>query len=225
MVGEDARRSAQVDVAADRRKQILRAAVEVFAERGFHRTRVSDIAKRAGVAYGLIYHYFDSKDDVLNSVFAENWAVFIKVLHDIEASTELSAVRKLESIAALLVDALRVAPMIIQVIIQEISRSDRFVQANKLSAFEEAFSVVHRIIVSGQRTGELKSSLDPRVGAYIFFGALETICTGFMIRAIACASDDEAEVVKRTVREILLAGMKAPECGEPRRPVSLQAEK
>jgi AcrR family transcriptional regulator len=66
----------QADVAADRKKQILAAAVEVFAERGFHRTRVSDIAKRAGVAYGLIYHYFDSKDAVLNAVFEENWNVF-----------------------------------------------------------------------------------------------------------------------------------------------------
>ncbi|MEM7677555.1 MAG: helix-turn-helix domain-containing protein, partial [Myxococcota bacterium] len=73
------RKATSAEVAADRRKQILKAAVEVFADRGFHRTRVSDIAKRAGVAYGLIYHYFDSKDHVLNCVFEENWAVFIKV--------------------------------------------------------------------------------------------------------------------------------------------------
>jgi AcrR family transcriptional regulator len=201
----------QADVAADRRKQILKAAVEVFAERGFHRTRVSDIAKRAGVAYGLIYHYFDSKDDVLNSVFEENWAVFIKVLRDLEANNELPAVRRLEMIAALLIDALRIAPTIIQVIIQEISRSDRFVQAKKLSAFQEAFAVVHSIIVAGQAGGELKRIIDPQVGAYIFFGALETICTGFMVKSIPCSTDAEAEVVKRSVKEIILAGMIVPE--------------
>jgi TetR/AcrR family fatty acid metabolism transcriptional regulator len=200
-------RAVSNDAAADRRKQILKAAVEVFAERGFHRTRVSDIAKRAGVAYGLIYHYFDSKDDVLNSVFEENWAVFIKVLRDLEANRDLSAVAKLQSIAALLIDALRITPMIIQVIIQEISRSDRFVQAKKLTAFQDAFAVVHAIIVAGQAAGELKRGLDPQVGAYIFFGALETICTGFMVKSIPCSTDAEAEVVKGTVREIILAGM------------------
>jgi TetR/AcrR family transcriptional regulator, fatty acid metabolism regulator protein len=195
------------DVAADRRKQILKAAVEVFAERGFHRTRVSDIAKRAGVAYGLIYHYFDSKDDVLNSVFDENWAVFIKVLRELEANKDLTAISKLQSIAALLIDALRIAPTIIQVIIQEISRSDRFVQAKKLTAFQDAFAVVHSIIVGGQAAGELKRTIDPQVGAYVFFGALELICTGFMVKSIPCSTDAEAEVVKRTVKEIILVGM------------------
>src|SRR5262245_870602 len=204
---EPKRAMPQIDVAADRRKQILKAAVEVFAERGFHRTRVSDIAKRAGVAYGLIYHYFDSKDDVLNSVFEENWAVFIKVLRDLEQNKDVTAISKLTTIASILIDALRIAPTIIQVIIQEISRSDRFVQAKKLTAFQDAFAVVHAIIVAGQAAGELKRTIDPQVGAYIFFGALETICTGFMVKSIPCSTDAEAEVVKRTVKEIILVGM------------------
>lgn len=195
------------DVAADRRKQILKAAVEVFAERGFHRTRVSDIAKRAGVAYGLIYHYFDSKDDVLSSVFEENWAIFLKVLRDLEANKELAATAKLQAIADLLIDALRVAPLVIQVVIQEISRSDRFVLPNKVAAFQDAFAVVRSIISAGQESGELKANIDPHVGAYVFFGALETICTGFMLRSISCSTDAEAEVVKRTIRAVLLQGM------------------
>jgi TetR/AcrR family transcriptional regulator, fatty acid metabolism regulator protein len=55
----------------DRRRQILDAAVRVFARQGFHACRVSDIAREAGVAYGLVYHYFDSKDQVLNELFME----------------------------------------------------------------------------------------------------------------------------------------------------------
>jgi AcrR family transcriptional regulator len=203
--------SPAADVAADRRKQILKAAVEVFAERGFHRTRVSDIAKRAGVAYGLIYHYFESKDEVLNSLFEENWAVFLKVLGDLEANRELSSIDKLEAIAALLIDALRVTPTIIQVVIQEISRSDRFVQAKKVAAFQDAFAVVHRVIESGQASGQVKKTVDPKVCAYIFFGALETVCTGFMLKAIPVSTDEDAARVKRTVREVLLAGLRGDE--------------
>jgi TetR/AcrR family transcriptional regulator, fatty acid metabolism regulator protein len=195
------------ELAADRRKQILKAAVEVFAERGFHRTRVSDIAKRAGVAYGLIYHYFDSKDDVLNSLFEENWSVFLKVLHDLENNHELSAAEKLSSIAALLIDALQIAPSTIQVIIQEVSRSDRFVHAEKAGAFRKAFEAVQGIIADGQKRGEIRTGLSPQIGAYIFFGALETICTGFMLKHLKLTTTEDAAAVKHTVSEIILNGL------------------
>jgi AcrR family transcriptional regulator len=203
-----AKRPVSPDVAADRKKQILKAAVEVFAERGFHRTRVSDIAKRAGVAYGLIYHYFDSKDDVLNSLFEENWAVFLKVVKDLVDHPETTAPAKLEAIAALLIDALQVAPSIIQVIIQEISRSDRFIHPKKVAAFNDAFTLVEQIIRAGQAAGTIKDGIQPTVAAYIFFGALETICTGFTLGAIQCSTKEETEKVKDTFRRIVLEGLK-----------------
>ena len=204
-----AKRVVSPDVAADRKKQILKAAVEVFAERGFHRTRVSDIAKRAGVAYGLIYHYFDSKDDVLNSLFEENWAVFLKVVKDIADNQETAAPAKLEAIAALLIDALQVAPSIIQVIIQEVSRSDRFIHPKKVAAFNDAFALVEQIIEGGKKAGTIKSCVQQTVAAYVFFGALETICTGFTLGAIKCSTKEEAEAVKSTFRQIMLEGLKA----------------
>ena len=63
--------------AVDKRRQILDAAVRVFARQGFHATRVSDIADEAGVAYGLVYHYFRSKDEVLNELFVERWSLLL----------------------------------------------------------------------------------------------------------------------------------------------------
>ena len=195
------------DPPSDRRKQILRAAVEVFAERGFHRTRVSDIAQKAGVAYGLIYHYFDSKDDVLNSVFEENWNVFLKMLRDLRDHPDQPAGEKLGSVAELLLDALEVAPSIIQVIIQEISRSSRFTQSENVTAFHEAFAIVREIIEAGQAAGVLRPSLDPQVAAHMFFGALETVCTGFMLRAITCDTPEELARVKATVNEVILHGL------------------
>ena len=131
----------------------------------------------------------------------------MKVLRDLEANPDMTASAKLSSVAALLIDALEVAPSIIQVIIQEISRSDRFVHSEKVTAFTDAFAVVHAIIVQGQEGGELDARLDPLVGAYTFFGALETVCTGFMIGAIKCATKEEAERVKFTVTRIMLSGM------------------
>lgn len=192
--------------------------MDVFAERGFHRTRVSDIAKHAGVAYGLIYHYFDSKDAVLHAIFEDNWAVFIKVLEDLQSAKDRPTSEKLSSIIALLIDALRVAPALIQVIIQEVSRSDRFVHATKLEAFQRALGVVREILADGQRRGEVKASLDPQVGAFVFFGALELVCTGFTVKAIPCSTDDEAARVKQSVTDALLGGMlEAPVRAAPKR--------
>jgi AcrR family transcriptional regulator len=53
-----------------RRNQILDAAVEVFAEKGFHHTTTKDIASRAGIAEGTIYNYFEGKDDLLIGMMA-----------------------------------------------------------------------------------------------------------------------------------------------------------
>lgn len=203
------KRASTAEVAADRRKQILQAAVEVFAERGFHRTRVSDIAKRAGVAYGLIYHYFESKEAVLNAVFETNWSVFLKVLRDLRDGEEpRSALDKLGSVADMLLDALDVAPAIMQVVIQEISRSDRFVEVQKLDAFREGFVVVKDIIAEGQRRGELRADIDAMVAAHAFFGALETVCTGVMIRQLE-SGPEPSRRTKHTVHALLLDGMRA----------------
>ena len=64
--------------AADRRRQILDAAVRVFARQGFHTCRVADIADEAGVAYGLVYHYFRSKEEVLDTLFTERWDILLR---------------------------------------------------------------------------------------------------------------------------------------------------
>ena len=55
--------------AADKRRQILDAAIRVFARQGFHACRVSDVADEAGVAYGLVYHYFQSKEEIMATLF------------------------------------------------------------------------------------------------------------------------------------------------------------
>ncbi|MCC7383526.1 MAG: TetR/AcrR family transcriptional regulator [Deltaproteobacteria bacterium] len=207
MASTAAKKRAPIE-AQDRRKQILRAAIDVFAERGFHKTRVSDIARRAGVAYGLIYHYFPSKDAVLHAVFEESWAIFLKVLQEIAADGHRSSVEKIGAIADLLIGALRMDPALIHVIIQEVSRSDRFGTPGKVEAFEQAFAIVRAIISAGQAAGEIRPELEPHAAAFLFFGALETLCTGSMIGKIRCRTDQEAERLKRVVRTAVLDGFK-----------------
>src|SRR5438445_7394577 len=85
----------------DKRRLILDAAVCVFARKGFHSSRVGDIAEEAGVAHGLLYHYFSSKDEVLETIFRENWSVLLERIHAVEQSDE-PAREQLRHVAAIL---------------------------------------------------------------------------------------------------------------------------
>src|SRR5437879_3251990 len=70
------------------RERILQAATEVFARRGFHGARVADIAELAGIAYGLVYHHFRNKDDILAAIFAERWGEYVRYIDGMAGSAE-----------------------------------------------------------------------------------------------------------------------------------------
>lgn len=190
--------------AKDRRREIIAAAVEVFAERGFHRTRVSDIAKKAGVAYGLIYHYFDSKQAVLDCIFRDNWGILVRVLQDLHEDESSTAGQKLGAVSDALVDGLAVAPKVIQVILHEIARSERFGQE---AAFKEAFLQLEAILRDGQEKGEVALEIDPKVAAYTYFGALEATCTGFILGAVDCSTPEATASLKASLRHVVLSGL------------------
>jgi len=86
----------------DKRNRILDAATHVFARTGFHRARVSDIAQEAGIAYGLVYHYFSNKEEILNTIFEERWRGFLTAVDDIADSPRRSE-EKLVAVAAMAV--------------------------------------------------------------------------------------------------------------------------
>src|SRR5690349_25146710 len=106
----------------DKRRQILDAAIRVFARQGFHSTRVSDIADEAGVAYGLVYHYFRSKDEVMNELFTERWSLLLAAIDEADRS-DGSGREKLEAVAGFIVDSYRHDPELMQVIIVEVTRA------------------------------------------------------------------------------------------------------
>src|SRR5438132_8301231 len=84
----------------DKRRLILEAAVRVFARKGFHTCRVGDIAEEAGVAHGLLYHYFASKDELLETIFRETWSELLAAIHEVELS-DATAREQLRQVAAI----------------------------------------------------------------------------------------------------------------------------
>src|SRR6202008_4548295 len=110
-------RGARVKQASvDKRRLILDAAVRVFARQGFHTCRVSDIADEAGVAYGLVYHYFQSKDEVLDTLFLERWDLMLQAIVEADAG-HVDPREKLGAIAGFILESYRHDPNLMKVII------------------------------------------------------------------------------------------------------------
>src|SRR5271165_1311577 len=131
------RASAQVD----KRRLILDAAVRVFARQGFHACRVSDIADEAGVAYGLVYHYFASKDEVLDTLFLERWGVMLEAIRAADRE-EVPAEEKLAAIAAFIIDSYRHDPELMKVIIVEVTRAANSFGQRHLERIREAYTLI-----------------------------------------------------------------------------------
>src|SRR6478752_4959152 len=145
--------------AAEKRRQILDAAVKVFARQGFHHCRVSDIADEAGVAYGLVYHYFSSKDEVLDTLFLERWDVLLELIRDVDS--EAIPVRdKLAAIASFIVDSYQHDPDLMKVIIVEVTRAANSFGQTHLGQIREAYELIGEIVTKAQREGVFKADID-----------------------------------------------------------------
>jgi TetR/AcrR family fatty acid metabolism transcriptional regulator len=183
----------------EKRRQILDAAVRVFAHKGFHTSRVGDIAEEAGVAHGLLYHYFSSKDEVLEAVFHENWSVLLERIRAVEETDE-PASEQLRHVAAILLRTWRHEPDVVRVVVREIARSPEVQE--RIGELVEPVDSIRRIVERGQRRGEFRADLDPQLCATIFYGGIDAILTGWVLgtredgdEAIARAEQTLADVV------------------------------
>ena len=185
----------------DKRRNILDAAITVFARQGFHSTRVSDIADEAGVAYGLVYHYFDSKDEVLNELFTERWSLLLAAIEEADAGSE-SPRSKLAAVAAFIVDSYRHDPELMKVIIVEVTRAANSFGRTHLPEIRRAYDSITKIVAEGQEKGAFRRDIDPAFASMSFYGAIEQLLSGWIFEVIpatlrglrpgkgACGRDD-----------------------------------
>jgi AcrR family transcriptional regulator len=190
-------------VSEDKRTRILDAAIRVFAEHGYHEARVGDIAEDAGVAHGLLYHYFASKDEVLRTIFVENWGELIGRFRAVEDSDE-PAPEKLEGIAKILLRTWRNDPALVTVMVREVARSHQL-QA-QVEDVREAFAIVQRVIEAGQAEGTVRPDVDARLASWLFYGGLEEVLTGWVLAQLPDGEDDVARA-ERTAIELALHGL------------------
>lgn len=197
-MGEEGhRRSAKRDL-------IIDAAVEVFAERGFHQARVSDIAGNAGVADGTIYLYFKNKEDLLLSIFEEKMDV---VLDGVRAALEgvddpLERIRRFASHHFMQVRENRSSAEVLQV---ELRLSNKFLKEYRPVKLWTYLEIFAQIVRDGQASGLFRSEIDPFIAMWGFFGGLDEIAMQWVLaRNQERIKLDEAA---KQVAEIYIRGM------------------
>jgi AcrR family transcriptional regulator len=188
----------------ERRRQILDAAVRAFAKNGYHASRVSDIAEEAGVAYGLVYHYFESKDAVLEAIFREMWGMMVGAINAVE-SLDDSSREQLRKACAIVLRTWRDYPDVVRVLVREVARSGEQLQ-REVEEIAHAFLALQRIVERGQEQGEFRRELSPRLAAWIVYGALEEILTGWVLGRLP-GSEDDIRDAEQAVVGILCDGL------------------
>ena len=198
---------ARTEPAVDKRRLILDAAVRVFARQGFHTCRVSDIADEAGVAYGLVYHYFDSKDQILDTLFLERWDILLNAIQEVDTQ-EIPARQKLFAIGSFIVDSYRHDPDLMKVIIVEVTRAANTFGRTHLEHIRGAYVKIAAIVERAQQTGEFRADVTPDFAALAFYGAVEQVLTGWIFSLLP-VGDREYEQAKTLIVETICSGLDA----------------
>jgi AcrR family transcriptional regulator len=197
--------------AVDKRRLILDSAIHVFAERGFHHCRVSDVADDAGVAYGLVYHYFDSKEEILNQLFTERWQLMLDAITEID-SQQIPARDKLYMVASFIIDSYRHEPQLMKVIIVEVTRAANSFGATHLDKIREAYSMIATIVDGARQDGSFKSDISADFAAMCFYGAIEQLLSGWIFGYLP-TTDEEFERAKSLVVETICGGLESASTG------------
>ena len=187
----------------EKRRLLLDAAVRVFARKGYHASRVGDIAEDAGVAYGLLYHYFASKEEVLRSVFRETWRALIDTIRSVEDAGD-SAPDQLRKIAEILLRSWRRDPDLVRVLVLEVTRSQHL--PGEMDEIVESFAAIQAIVERGQAEGSIRADLDAQLASYVFYGAVEEVLTGWVLGRLPDSDEDVARA-ERTLVELVTGGL------------------
>jgi TetR/AcrR family transcriptional regulator, fatty acid metabolism regulator protein len=190
----------------EKRRQILEAAVRAFARKGYHACRVGEIAEEAGVAYGLVYHYFGSKEEVLQTIFRETWTQMLARIGELEAEGDPPH-EQVRKVTALILRTWIRDRDLVRVLVREVTRSPEQLQ-QQIDEIGHAYEALERIVRRGQESGEFRREIDPQLAATVFYGALEEVLTGWVMGQLP-SGEDEVAKAEAAVVALLCDGLLA----------------
>jgi len=194
---------------------IFSAALKAIKKKGFHKTRMSDIAKRAGISYGLVYHYFQSKEDLFDALLDRWWQGLFGLLSRVQKEPA-PLPEKLAGIIRYFLDMYQKEPELVNIFITEISRSTSNLTPERLENFKAFLSSTEQIIQEGQDQGVLRTDFKARYLTNIFLGALETFISTMVLADQRIKGDAQKQRIAESILEVFLNGAKKQNIAEPR---------
>ena len=179
--------------------------MRAFARKGYHACRVGEIASEAGVAYGLVYHYFTSKDEILETIFRDTWTQMLAAIEAVEEEGAPAA-EQLRKVAAIVLRTWKRDPDLVRVLVREVTRSPHI--QREVAEIEQAYAALQRIVERGQKSGEFRADIDARLAALIVYGALEELLTSWVMGQLD-DSDEDVHRAERTVVALVHGGLRA----------------
>ena len=189
----------------DKPQQIIEAAVRVFARKGYYNSRVSDIAREAGIAAGTIYLYFKTKDDILVTLFRDKMAEFVGALRKAIAD-EPDAATKIRRLVSLHFCMLEENPELAEVVQVELRQGQKFFRGASSQEIGAYFALIGSVLEEGVAEGRFRSSLSVKVATKMLFGAMDQMATSWVLGKRGYQLVDTADAVV----EIFLRGVAAP---------------
>jgi TetR/AcrR family transcriptional regulator, fatty acid metabolism regulator protein len=191
----DSRSSRRLTSREIKHERILRAATEVFANKGYFAARMTDVAKQADVADGTLYLYFEGKEHLLLSIFDDVLGRFITRLKEEMAQLD-DPVAKLKVMIRLHLETLGRDPALAQVLQIETRHSRRFMSVFTRGKLGEYLNLLRRIIEEGQESGAFRRDINPGLATNVVFGAVDELVMSWVLT-------DQAGDLTRQVDPIL----------------------
>jgi AcrR family transcriptional regulator len=165
---------------------------------------VGDIAEEAGVAHGLLYHYFKSKDQVLEAVFHENWSILVARIENVEETDEPAA-DQIRHIAAIVLRTWLHLPDVVRVVIQEFGRSPEL--GERIGELTLPIVALQRVIARGIERGEFRKDIDPAFAATVVYGSIDELLTAWVLGRLP-SDEDAVARAEQTLVEVILLGLR-----------------
>ena len=186
-------------------QQIIEAALRVFARKGYFNARVSDIAREAGIAAGTIYLYFDTKEEILITLFREKMAGFVETVRQAIAE-EHDAVAKLRCLVRLHFRILEDNPELAEVVQVELRQGQKLFRGPANQEIAAYFALIASVFEEGAAAGHFSADLPVKVATKMLFGAMDQMATSWVLGKRGYHLVATAD----TVVDIFLQGAAAP---------------
>jgi len=178
----------------------------VFAEKGFHLARISDIAKRAGIADGTIYLYFKNKEDLLLSIFEEKMDLLLTRLGETLEGID-DPIARIRAFTRFHFEQVHTNRSVAEVLQIELRLSNKFLKEYRPEKLWAYLGVFGQIVREGQQQGIFRPESDPFITSWAFFGAMDELAMQWVLSKnharfpLERAADQVADIFIRGLRK------------------------